>query len=79
MSYPPVGHPGDQELLMTNTSRQPEEHRPRKPVRIILPREVCTDPETTAKLLWEEFQRALKTLRGGSDSTPDAPRAQEEG
>ena len=30
---------------MTNPAREPEEQRPEKPIRIILPREVCTDPE----------------------------------
>ncbi len=60
---------------MTNTPHEPEEQRPQKPVRIILPREVCTDPETGAKIMHEEIQKALKTLRGGSDSTPEAPRA----
>ena len=65
---------------MTNTSRQPEEHRPRKPVRIILPREVCTDPETAAKIMHGEIQKALETLRGGSGSTQrDTSRVEEEG
>ena len=62
---------------MTNPSREPEKRKSQKPIRFILPREVCTDPETTAKLLWEEFQRALKTLRDESDSTPDVPRVEE--
>jgi hypothetical protein len=48
---PEVSEPADSKLLMTNPSLEPEEHRPRKPVRIILPREVCTTPEETAKLL----------------------------
>jgi hypothetical protein len=49
---------------MMNTSHEPEERGPRKPVRIILPREVCTDPETAAKIVHAELQKALKTLRG---------------
>jgi hypothetical protein len=60
---------------MTNPSHGPEEQRPPKPIRIILPREVCTTPEAAAKIMHEEHQKALKTLRGGSDSTPDPPRA----
>ena len=36
---------------MTNISLEPEEQRPQKVVRIILPREVCTTPEETAQLL----------------------------
>jgi hypothetical protein len=44
-------------------------------VRIILPREFCTDPETAAKIMYGEIQRALKTLRSGSDSTPRPPSA----
>ena len=35
---------GPRWLPMTNTSHEPEEHRPQKPVRIILPRAVCTTP-----------------------------------
>jgi hypothetical protein len=69
----PVGHLY-RELRMTNPSLGPEEQRPPKPIRIILPREVCTTPEA-AKIMHEEHQKALKTLRGGSDSTPDPPRA----
>jgi hypothetical protein len=40
----------DEKLLVTNTSREPEKRKPQKPIRIILPREVCT-PDETAKLL----------------------------
>lgn len=72
-----MDHPADKKLLMTNTSHEPEEQRQQKPIRIVLPREVCTDPETTANLLYAEIQKALKTLRGGSDSTPDTPRVEE--
>ena len=36
---------------------------PHKPVRVILPREVCTDPETAAKIMCGEIQKGLKTLR----------------
>ena len=64
---------------MSNTSPEPEEQGPKKVVRIILPREVCTTPEETARIKYGELQRALKTLRGGSDSTTDAPRVKEEG
>ena len=53
---------------------------PQKPVRIVLPREVCTDPGTAAKIMHGEIQKALKTLRGGSGSTPpDTSRVEEEG
>ena len=77
---PHVSELADSKLLMTNPSHEPEEQRPEKPVRIILPKEVCTDPETAAKLLYGEVQKALKTLRGGSGSTPsDTPRADAEG
>ena len=48
---------------MTNPSREPEEPVPHKPVRVILPREVCTDPETAAKIMCGEIQKGLKTLR----------------
>jgi hypothetical protein len=59
----------------------------KKPIRIdtprgtrfILPREVCTDPETTARIMYGEIHRALKTLRGGSDSTAGTSRVEEEG
>lgn len=65
---------------MTNTSHEPKEQMPQKPVRFILPREVCTDPETAAKIMHGEIQKALKTLRGGSGSTqPDTSRVEEEG
>jgi hypothetical protein len=50
-----VGLTADEKLLMTNPSHEPEEHRPQKPVRIIMPREVCTDPETTAKIMHGEI------------------------
>jgi hypothetical protein len=61
---------------MTNTSQEPEEQGSEKRVvRIILPREVCTTPEEMAKIMYAEIQKAL---RGGSDSTPDPPRAEEE-
>jgi hypothetical protein len=63
------------ELLMTNTPHEPEEHGPQKPIRIILPREVCTDPETAAKIMHGEFQKALETLRGeegGSDGRDES-------
>jgi hypothetical protein len=36
---------------MTNPSREPEEQVPQKPIRFILPREVCTDPETAARIM----------------------------
>jgi hypothetical protein len=50
MSYhAQVSEPADEKLLMTNTSHEPEEQRPPKPIRIILPREVCTTPEETAR------------------------------
>jgi hypothetical protein len=49
---------------MTSPTDEPEEHRPQKPLRIILPREVCTTPEETAKAMHGEIQKALKTLRG---------------
>ena len=46
-----VRESADQKLLMTSPSHEPEEHRPQKPIRIVLPREVCTTPAETAKLL----------------------------
>ena len=73
-----VNYPADTKLPMTNPSHKPKEQPPPKLIRIILPREVCTDPETAAKIMYGELQKALKTLRGGSDSTPDSPRAGEE-
>jgi hypothetical protein len=75
--HPELATPAvDEKLLMTNTSLEPEEQRPPKPVRIILPREVCTDPETAANAMYAELQRALKTLRGeegGSDGRDESP------
>jgi hypothetical protein len=65
-----VGEPADSKLLMTNTSREPEKRKPHKPVRIILPREVCTTPEETAKLLHRTIADTLAELRaeeGDSD------------
>ena len=57
-------------LPMTKTSHEPEEHRPQKPVRIILPREVCITPEETAKLL----HRAIIGHLGGVFSWRAPPR-----
>ena len=48
---------------MTNPSHEPEEQRPQKRVRIILPREVCTTPEETAKLLRRVIMDTLAELR----------------
>ena len=71
-----IAAPADSETLMTNPSHEPEEQGPKKVVRIILPREVCTDPDTAAKIMYGEIQKALATLRGGSGSTPpDTSRA----
>jgi hypothetical protein len=50
----------DEKLLMTNPSEEPEEQGPKKVVRIILPREVCTTPEETAKLVHRAIQEALR-------------------
>jgi hypothetical protein len=61
---------------MTYPSQEPEEPRPQTVVRIILPGEVCTNPEAAA-ILHEEIRKALKSLRDGSDSSPDAPRVWE--
>jgi hypothetical protein len=48
---------------MTNASQEPEEPRSQEVVRILLPREACTDPETAAaKVMHAELQKALKTL-----------------
>jgi hypothetical protein len=61
---------------MTNPTHGPEEHGPKKAVRIILPREVCTTPEETAKIMHGEIQKAVVTMRGGLGSTPpDTSRA----
>ena len=58
-----VVEPADEKLLVTNTSHEPEEQRPQRRVRIILPREVCTDPETAAKIMHGEIQKALEMPR----------------
>ena len=76
---PGVGYPADEKLLMTNTSHASKDSKHQKPIRIVLPREVCTDPMITAEDHAREIQKALKTLRGGSDSTSQTPRAEEEG
>jgi hypothetical protein len=57
---------------LSNSSNEPEEHRPKKVVRFILPREVCTDPETAAKIMHGEVQKALEALRRG-DVPVDRP------
>ena len=48
---------------MTNTPHEPEEQRPKKRVRLILVREVCTSPEETAKRTHRAIQEAIADLR----------------
>jgi hypothetical protein len=57
-----VVEPADEKLLVTNTSHEPEEQRPQRRVRIILPREVCTDPETAAKIMHGRSRRRWRCL-----------------
>jgi hypothetical protein len=42
-----VNYCADEKLLMGNPSHEPEEQGPKKVVRIILAREVCTTPDET--------------------------------
>jgi hypothetical protein len=58
-----VGEPADEKLLMTNPTHEPDEQRPQKPIRIVLPREVCTTPEEKAKLLHRAVMEAVAELR----------------
>jgi hypothetical protein len=75
MPPPEVSEPGDSKLLMTNPSREPEEQRPRKPVRIILAREVSTTPEETAKLPHRAVMDAVAEMRteGEGRHGPEEP------
>ena len=68
---------------MTNTSHNPERGATLKPLRIILPREFCTTPEETAKLLHRAIKDAVTEIsqeRVEADSTrPDTSRPEGEG
>ena len=65
---------------MTNPSREPEKQRPQKWASHHSAEGDLHGSGEGAKIMHEEIQKALKMLRGGSDSTPsDTSRVKGEG